>query len=140
MIGKGVSPVPPHPGPLPKGEGEGQARLSHIGRTRKLVERPAWLPLLWGDGGGKGERGRRTDPAAHYVFGTCETEPQFLAALDKNVRAPIIQRRRVLSGRQNCPTERIQNWLLAPVDDLCKAESMRMTQTGWSLFALRFAK
>ena len=26
--------------------------------------------------------------AAQYVFGTCETEPQILAALDKNVRAP----------------------------------------------------
>ena len=40
---------------------------------------------------GEGERGRRTDAAAQNVFGPRETEPQFLAALDKNVRAPIAQ-------------------------------------------------
>ena len=65
------------PSPL----GRGQARLPHIGRTRKLVARPAMLPLLWGEGWGEGERGRRTDAATQNVFGTRETEPQFLAAL-----------------------------------------------------------
>ena len=39
----------------------------------------------------RGERGRRTDAASQNVSGTRETEPQFLAALDKNVRAPITQ-------------------------------------------------
>ena len=66
----------------------GQARLSHIGRTRKFVARPAWLPLLWGEGWGEGERGRRTDAAAQYVCSTRETKPQLLAALAKNVGAP----------------------------------------------------
>ena len=33
----------------------------------------------------------RTIAAAQYVFGPRETEPQFLVALDKNVRAPITQ-------------------------------------------------
>ncbi|MEI7941387.1 MAG: hypothetical protein WCK27_32320, partial [Verrucomicrobiota bacterium] len=37
---------------------------------------------------GEGELARRTDAAAQNAFGTRETEPQFLAALDKNVRAP----------------------------------------------------
>jgi len=37
---------------------------------------------------GEGELGRRTDAAALNVFGPRETEPQFLAVLDKNVRAP----------------------------------------------------
>ena len=32
--------------PSPRGSGRGQARRSHIGRTRKLAARPAWLPLL----------------------------------------------------------------------------------------------
>ena len=45
------------------------------------MARPAWLPLLWGEGWGEGERGRRTDAAAQYVFGPRATEPQFLAAL-----------------------------------------------------------
>jgi len=109
--------------PSPRGRGRGQARLSHIGRTRKFVTRPEWLPLLSGEGwevASKAEArrpkevrvpksedrkpvprairvsaffrpsfGLRICPAAaQYVFGTCETEPQILAALDKNVRAP----------------------------------------------------
>ena len=46
------------------------------------------LPLPRGEGRGEGELVRRTDAAALNVFGPRETEPQFLAALDKNVRAP----------------------------------------------------
>ena len=46
-------------------------------------------PSPWGEGWGEGERGRRTNAAAQNVFGTRETEPQFLAAWDKNVRALI---------------------------------------------------
>ena len=38
--------------------------------------------------GGEGELDRRTVAAGQNVFGTRETEPQNLAALDKNVRAP----------------------------------------------------
>ena len=49
--------------------------------------------LLWGEGWGEGERGCRTAAAAQNVFGARETEPQFLAALDKNVRAPKSLRR-----------------------------------------------
>ena len=48
-------------------------------------------PSPLGRGWGEGERGCRTDAAAQNVFGTRETEPQFLAALDKNVRAPMTQ-------------------------------------------------
>ena len=40
--------------PSPRGRGRGQARLSHIGRTRKFVRWPEWLPLLWGEGGVSG--------------------------------------------------------------------------------------
>ena len=39
---------------LSRGRGRGQARLSPIGRTRRLVARPAWLLLLWGEGGVRG--------------------------------------------------------------------------------------
>ena len=78
----------PSPRPSPQGRGRCQARRSHSVRARRLVARPAWLPLPWGEGRGEGELGRRTDAAAQNVFGTRETEPQFLAALDKNVRAP----------------------------------------------------
>jgi hypothetical protein len=46
------------------------------------------MTSLWGEGWGEGERGRRTDAAAQNDCGTRQTEPQFLAALDKNVRAP----------------------------------------------------
>ena len=59
-------------GANPSGIG-GQARLAPIGSTRKLVARPAWLPLLWGEGWGEGERGRRADIATQDVFGTRET-------------------------------------------------------------------
>ena len=38
----------------------------------------------------EGEQGRRTDAAAQNVFGTRETEPQILAALGRNVRAPMV--------------------------------------------------
>ena len=72
---------------LARGRGRCQARLSHIGRTRKLVARPAWLPLLWGEG----ERDRRTVAAAQKVFGPRETEPQFLAALIPAVRDRVAQ-------------------------------------------------
>ena len=82
---KGREPRSPSPRPSP--QGRGQARLLHIGRTRRFVARPSLLPLL-GEGWGEGERGRRTDAAAQNVFGLRETEPQFLAALDRNVRAP----------------------------------------------------
>ncbi|MEI6779871.1 MAG: hypothetical protein WCQ21_03025 [Verrucomicrobiota bacterium] len=47
-------------------------------------------PLLWGEGWGEGERGRRTDAAAQDVFGPRETEPQFLAASD--VQTCIVKR------------------------------------------------
>ena len=92
----------PSPRPSPQGRGRGQARLSHIGRTRRFVARPAWLPLLWGEGWGEGERGRRTDVAAQNVFGPRETEPQFLAALDKIVRTAITQAGR--GGDSGCHT------------------------------------
>ena len=65
-----------------QGRGRGQARRSHSVRTRRLVARPAWLPLLWGEGWGEGELGRRTDAVGQNVSGTRETEPQILAALD----------------------------------------------------------
>ena len=48
---------------------------------RFVATRPIVLPLLWGEGWGEGERGRRTVAAAQYVFGTRATEPQILAAL-----------------------------------------------------------
>ncbi|MEI6786470.1 MAG: hypothetical protein WCQ21_36805, partial [Verrucomicrobiota bacterium] len=48
--------------------------------TGRTLEPPWCLPLLWGEGWGERERGRRIDAAAHYVFGPHETEPQFLAA------------------------------------------------------------
>ena len=70
--------------PSPLSLGRGPARLPHIGRTRKLVARLPWLPLLWGEGWGEGERGRRTDAAAQNVFGACETEPQFLSEIPDN--------------------------------------------------------
>ena len=54
---KGRKPRSPSPRPSPRGRGKYQARLSPIGRTRKLVARPPWLPLLWGEGwGGGGNR------------------------------------------------------------------------------------
>ena len=50
--------------PSPQRSGRCQARLSPIGRTRKFVARPAWLPLLWGGWpsalGKKRRRGGRT--------------------------------------------------------------------------------
>ena len=39
--------------PSARGRGRGQVRLSHIGRTRRFLARPAWLPLLWGEGWGR---------------------------------------------------------------------------------------
>ena len=53
---------------------------------RFVATRPIVLPLLWGEGWGEGERGRRTVAAAQYVFGTRETERQFLAASGANDR------------------------------------------------------
>ena len=76
--------------PSPLGRRRCEARLSPIGRTRKLIARPPWLPLLWGAGWGEGERGRRTDAAAQDVFGPRETEPQFLAASD--IQTCIVKR------------------------------------------------
>ena len=69
-----------------QGRGRGQARRSHIVRTRRLVARPAWLPLLWGEGRGEGELGRRTDAVGQNGFGMREAEPQILVALDIPVR------------------------------------------------------
>ena len=42
--------------------------------------------LPWAEGRGEGELDRRTVAAGQNVFGTRETEPQILAALDQNVR------------------------------------------------------
>jgi len=84
---QGRKPRSPSPHPLPKGEGDTKPD-SRKSSTRKFVARSAWLPLLWGEGWGEGERGRRTDAAVQKVFGPRETVPQFLAAWDRNVRAP----------------------------------------------------
>ena len=49
------------------------------------------------------ELDRRTVAAGQNVFGTRETEPQNLAALDKNVRAPITRanNQRVSKGHED---------------------------------------
>ena len=73
---------------LPKGEGELSAAGRQIEASRHLARRPTEHPLLGGEGWGEGERGRRTVAAAQYVFGTRETEPEFLAALDVKLRRP----------------------------------------------------
>ena len=86
--GKRRKPHSPSPRPSPRGRGRYQARLSPIGRTRKLVARPAWLPLLGEDalnpqlktahaivpeGGGhfvlfaKGNQGHLLDQAKHFL-------------------------------------------------------------------------
>ena len=57
-------------------------------RVRRLVARPAWLPLLRGEGWGEGELGRRTDPVGQNGFGMREAEPQILVALGLAVRGP----------------------------------------------------
>ena len=86
--GNVVSPVPPHPSPLPKGEGALSVAARDAWMPRFVATQPIVLPLLWGEGWGEGEWGCRIDAAAQSVFGTRETVPQFLAALNKNVRAP----------------------------------------------------
>ena len=60
--------------------------MRDVWTLRFVAPRPIVLPLLWGEGWGEGERGRRTDVAAQNVFGTREIEPQFLAALHSVLR------------------------------------------------------
>ena len=71
----------------PQGEGARSVVARDVWMPRFVATRPIVFPLLWGEGWGEGELGRRTDAAAQNVFGTRETEPQILAVLDKNVRA-----------------------------------------------------
>ena len=63
---------------LPNGEGALSVVARDVWMPRFVATRPIVLPLLWGEGWGEGERGRRTDAAAQSVFGMRETEPQFL--------------------------------------------------------------
>ena len=75
-------PRSPSPQPSPQGEGALSAVVRDVWTLRFVTTRPIVLPLLWGEGRGEGERGRRTDAATQNVSGTRETEPQFLVALD----------------------------------------------------------
>ena len=76
--------------PKPDAEGDSDFDLRPSDLTRVATNRgiqPSRVttdraPSPWGEGRGEGERGRRTDAAGQNVFGTRETEPQFLAALD----------------------------------------------------------
>jgi len=85
---KGRKPRSPSPRPSRQRRGRTIGRVATnrgLQPSRVTADR---APSPWGEGRGEGERGHRIDAAAQNVFGPRETEPQFLAALDKNVGAP----------------------------------------------------
>ena len=79
---QGRKPRSPSPRPSPPGRGRTIGRVATNRGIQASRATPDRAPSPWGEGWGEGERGRRTDAAAQNVFGTRETEPQFLAALD----------------------------------------------------------
>ena len=77
-----------HPSPRPSTQRRGRtigrvATNRSSQRSRTTTDR---APSPWGEGWGERELGRRTVAAAQYVFGTRETERQFLAASGANDR------------------------------------------------------
>ena len=74
----------PRPSPQRRGRTIGRVATNRSSqRSRTTTDR---APSPWGEGWGEGELGRRTVAAAQYVFGTRETERQFLAASGANDR------------------------------------------------------
>ena len=97
----------PSPQPSPQRRGRGQARRLQSVRARRLVARPAWLPLPWGEGRGEGELGsRRCHGASRSEHDTHQTRFRFLAAWGILVRwwafgLTITQRRTRMSALQS---------------------------------------